>query len=264
MTASDLRARYGPCALVTGASDGIGRAIATELAAAGLDLVLVARREDRLRALADEIAAAHGRETRVLPVDLGDGAALDAALATLDDIEIGLLVAAAGFGMTGPLHGSDIAGELSMIDVNCKAPLALAHWAAGRMIPRGRGGIMLFSSIVAFQGVSGSANYAATKAWNQVFAEGLAPELAPHGVDVLAVAPGPVNTGFGARSGMDTSSGATPQEVARAAVAALGRGGTVRPTALNKVLQGMLATLPRRMRTRTLSKVMAGMMAPRP
>ncbi len=148
-----------------------------------------------------------------------------------------------------------------MVDVNCKAPLAMVHWAAGRMVPRGRGGIMLFSSIVAFQGVSDSANYAATKAWNQVLAEGLAPELAHHGVDVLAVAPGPVATGFGARSGMDTSSGATPEEVARAALAALGPGGgTVRPRALNKVLQGSLAALPRRMRTRVLSRVMAGMM----
>ena len=262
MTASNLSARYGPWALVTGASDGIGRAIATELGAAGLDLILVARREDRLTALAAEIKGAHGRDCRVLPLDLGDLASLHGALAALDDLEVGLLVAAAGFGLTGPLHRSDIAEELAMVDVNCKAALALAHWAAGRMVPRGRGGIMLFSSIVAFQGVSGSANYAASKAWNQVFAEGLGPELAPYGIDVLAVAPGPVNTGFGARSGLDTSSGASPEQVARAALAALKRGGTVRPTALNKVLQGSLAALPRRMRTRVLSRVMAGMMGP--
>ncbi len=104
MTASGLRDRYGPWALATGASDGIGRAIAVGLAAAGLDLVLVARREDRLTALAADIEAKHGRTCRVLPLDLGDMAALDDALAGLADLEIGLLVAAAGYGLTGPLH----------------------------------------------------------------------------------------------------------------------------------------------------------------
>jgi short-subunit dehydrogenase len=261
MTPTRLRERHGPWALVTGASDGIGRAVALELAAAGLDLVLVARREDRLRALAAEIEADHGRACRVLPLDLAETGRIEPALATLDGLEIGLLVAAAGYGLTGPLVEADLAEELAMIDVNCKAPLVMARWAARRMIPRGRGGIVLFSSIVAFQGVSGSANYAATKAWNQVLAEGLAPELAPHGIDVLAVAPGPVASGFGARSGMDTSAGAAPRDVARAALAALGRRGTVRPTMPNKVLQGTLAMLPRRARTWIMSRAVGSMLS---
>ena len=254
---TDLAQRYAPAALVTGASDGIGRAIAAELAVAGLDLILVARRADALESLAADFRTNHNVTVTVLPLDLSDPMALPRAL-NKSGAEVGLAIAAAGFGLSGALTETDLTSELNMIDVNCKSVLTLARWSVDHMAPRGKGGLMMFSSIVAFQGVPRSANYAATKAWNQVFAEGLAAETP--WLDVLAVAPGPVATGFGARSGMDTSSGATPEEVARAALAALPGGGTVRPTLLNKVLQGALATLPRRMRTRVIARAMAPMM----
>lgn len=252
-----LAERYGPAALVTGASDGIGRAMAAEIAAGGLDLILVARREAVLGALAAELEAAHGVRAAVLPVDLGDPLALPAALDAMG-AQVGLTVAAAGYGLTGALTETDLDAELAMIDVNCKAVLALSRWSIAQMAPRGRGGLILFSSIVAFQGVPRSANYAATKAWNQVLAEGLAAETPA--LDVLSVAPGPVASGFGARSGMDTSSGAAPGAVARAALRALGRRGTVRPTAANKILQAGLASLPRGLRTRVIARAMAPMM----
>lgn len=127
MTSSPMCDRYGPIALVTGASDGIGRDMTPELAAAGLDLV--------------------------------GTAGIEAALSALDDVEAGLLGAAAGYGqMGGPPAEADLAGERGMTDVNRKAVRALAHQTTRRRVPRGRGEVVPFSSIAAFQGAAGSAN----------------------------------------------------------------------------------------------------------
>ncbi|HTY28315.1 MAG TPA: SDR family NAD(P)-dependent oxidoreductase, partial [Mycobacterium sp.] len=159
--------RYGPWALVTGASDGIGRATALRLAAEGLDVALAARREPELRRLAAEIEAAHGVQTRVVALDLAqpDGAgALTDAVAGLD---IGLAVLAAGFGSTGPFAEAPLDEELAMIAVNITAVVRLCHTLARRMSTRGRGGIVLFGSILGWQGVAGQTNYAATKAYVQ-------------------------------------------------------------------------------------------------
>jgi hypothetical protein len=256
---TDLLQRYGPTAVVTGASSGIGFAIARELAAFGLDLILVARRSDELQTLSAELEGTSGIKCVALQIDLSDPHALPQALDELG-ADVGLCVAAAGFGATDPVASANLDVELNMVDVNCKSVLALSHWAVRHFASKGRGGLMLFSSILAFQGVRNSANYAATKAWNQVFAEGLAAENT--WIDVLSVAPGPTSTGFGARSGMDTSSGASPEAVAKAAVRALPKGGTVRPTAMNKFLQGGLAMLPRGARTWVISKATATMIKP--
>lgn len=254
-----LRERYGPCALVTGASDGIGRAFAQELARAGLGLVLVARRAAVLERLAAELRLAGAPEVSVLAADLATDAGLAAVRDALPAHDLGLMVAAAGFGTSGSFHESDLAAELAMFDVNCGAVLALTHALAPRLIARGRGGIVLMSSLVAFQGVPRAAHYAATKAYVQTLAEGLRPELRRFGVDVLAVAPGPVHSGFAARAGMTMGQAGTPEQVARGALRALGRRGTVRPGWLAKGLEASLAPLPRRLRTRILQQVMAGM-----
>ena len=132
------------------------------------------------------------------------------------DLDVGLLFAAAGFGTSGPFVEADLELELDMIDVNCRALVQSTHGFAKRFVARGRGGVVLMSSLVAFQGVPRAAAYAATKAFVQTFAEGLARELKPLGVDVLASAPGPVMSGFGARAGMAIGSGQTPEAVARA------------------------------------------------
>jgi len=251
--------RYGPWALVTGASDGIGRAIATELAAEGFSLVLVARRKAVLSQLAEELAEKYGAQTRVIPADLGSKegtATVEAETAALD---IGLLVAAAGFGTSGPFVDGDLETELDMIAVNCEAIAALTHVFARRLVQRGRGGIILMSSLVAFQGVPRATNYSATKAYVQSFAEGLAVELSPHGVDVVASAPGPVRSGFDKRAGMTLSMAQTPEEVAKGTLKALGRRVTVRPGFLAWALETSLALLPRRGRIWMMTRVMAGM-----
>lgn len=256
-----LLKRYGPWALVTGASDGIGREIAVKLAAAGLNVVLVARRRERLEQLAVELSSKYQVQARAISADLAKLEAVDEVVRTTNDLEVGLLVAAAGFGTSGNFVDSDLKTELEMLEVNCAAVLALCHPLARRFVAQKRGGILLFSSLVGFQGVPRQANYAATKAYIQSFAEGLSRELAPLGVEVLASAPGPVQTGFAERANLRMSGAATAQEVAKATLAALGRGGTVRPGFLAMALEAALMLLPRWARTRILAQVMRGMTA---
>jgi len=251
--------KYGPWALVTGATDGIGRATATLLATKGFNVALVARRGDLLESLAAELALDQGIEAIALAADLSTAAGIDRVFAGTDQLEVGLLVAAAGFGTSGPFLANDVAAELNMIDLNCRAVAAMAHHYGGQMAARGRGGLILFGSIVGFQGVPGAANYAATKAFTQVLSEGLAVELGRQGVDVLSSSPGPVATGFGDRAGMDVSSGASSESVAKATLRALGRRRMVRPGARSKILGWALATAPRRLRTSILGQIMTGM-----
>lgn len=254
-----LRERYGPWAVVTGASDGIGRALARQLAAAGLHVVLAARRKEQLDALADELGREHEVQTRVIDVDLARPDGVDSLIARTLDLDVGLLVAAAGFGTSGAFVDGVLAEELAMIDVNCRAVAALTHTFGRRLVARGRGGIVLLSSLVAFQGVPRAANYAATKAYVQGLAEGLHAELKPLGVDVVASAPGPVRSGFGSRAAMTMGLAQTPEEVATGTLRALGRWTTVRPGWLAKFLEASLAFLPRWGRVRMMAVVMAGM-----
>ncbi len=256
-----LLQHYGSWALVTGASGGIGLEFARELAARGFHLVLVARRGELLQALAQGLRAAHGVECRVMAVDLSDLAAVHTMLDATADLDVGLLVAAAGFGTSGPLTQGSLGTETEMVDLNCTGVLAQAWHFARRFAARERGGIVLMSSVLAFQGAAGSANYAATKAYVQTLAEGLREELRSSGVSVIASAPGPIATGFAARAGLQMPQALPPRVVATQTLAALGRRGTVRPGWLSKLLGWSLATTPRALRVKIMSGVIAGMTA---
>jgi len=251
--------KYGPLALVTGASDGIGREFARELARRGYGLVIVARRLDRLETLAEELASAHGVAVDVLPCDLSQPDQVQDLIRTTAHYDIGLLVAAAGFGTSGPFTRIPVATELDMIDVNCRAVVQISHAMTQRFVRRGSGGMVLMSSLLAFQGVAQSANYAATKAFIQTFAEGLRAELRPQGVDVIACAPGPIASGFAARANLVMGMSQPASLVAAATLNALGRRGTIRPGLLAKALEASFTGMPRWGRTLILSKIMAGM-----
>lgn len=251
--------QYGPFALVTGASNGIGRACAVALAAAGFNLVLVARRADPLNELSAQLAAEHGITARVYSGDLSQPEAITALCDQTDDLDIGLVVAAAGFGSAGPFLEQDRETELAMIDLNCRAVADLVHRFGERMAGRGRGGIILFGSLVGWQGVPNSATYAATKAFVQSFAEGLHHELSPLGIHVLSAAPGPVASGFASRARMQLGATDTPEVVARSALAALGRRQTVVPGLLGWLLTWSLSLLPRRVRTAIMGQIMRTM-----
>lgn len=254
-----LRTRYGPWAVVTGASSGIGRALAEQLAAAGLNLVLVARTAATLDQLAQEFQAKHGIDARVLPLDLAADSAVGEVLDRTADLDVGLLVAAAGFGTSGPFLSTPDDAEYDMLAVNCRVVFGLTRGFGRRFAARGRGGIVLMSSIVGFQGMPNAAHYAATKAYVQTLGEALSVELAPLGIDVLASAPGPTDSGFAGRAGMKLGAALAPAEVARGTLAALGRRQTVLPGLLSKVLVWSLATAPRWLRVRIMGGVMKGM-----
>jgi len=256
--------RYGPWAIVTGASDGIGRAFAEHLAESGLHLVLVARRAALLEALGAALSQKHGVEVRTVAADLGKPAGLQELILHTAQLDVGLLVACAGFGTSGQFLDAPLENELEMLDVNCRAVVVLSHHFGARFRTRKRGGLILMSSLLAFQGVPRAAHYAATKAFVQSLAEGLRLELAPHGVDVLASAPGPVASGFADRADMRMGFTATTTTVARETLTALGKRATVRPGFLSKFLEWSLALLPRWGRVRVLGAVMAGMTEHRP
>lgn len=249
--------QYGEWAVVSGASDGIGRELARELAARGLSLVLVARGEGALRALAEELATAHGIDTEVVATDLSKG--VEEVIAAAEGKDVGLLVAAAGFGTSGRFVDGSLDDELAMVDVNCRSVCALAHHFGRRFAAQRRGGIVLMSSLLAFQGVPRAANYAATKAYVQSLAEGLHVELAPFGVAVLACAPGPIHSGFAARARMTMGLAQRARAVARPTLAALGKRTTVRPGWLSKLLEASLMFLGRWLRVRVMSLVMSQM-----
>lgn len=251
--------RYGPWAVVTGASDGIGRAFAVEAAAAGLNLVLVARRAAPLDALAADLQRRHGIVCRVLPADLGHPDAMQRLASETSELEVGLLVAAAGFGSAGPLLEQSPMHEADMVATNCTAVLQQCMHFGARMVRRRRGGVVLLSSVVAFHGTPWSANYAATKAYVQSLAEALRVEWRGQGVAVIACAPGPVASGFSERAGMTMGATVQPELVARQTFAALGAQGTVRPGALSKLLGWSLATAPRALRVGIMGRIMKGM-----
>jgi len=255
----DFLKKYGPRALVTGASDGIGRAFAEQLAAQGMKLAVVARSGDRLNPLAREMSEKHGSEVRAIAADLSTAEGIAEMERRTADLDIGLLVAPAGYGTSGPVLQSDLEREHNMLELNCFAVLQQCVLFGNRFAQRGRGGMILLGSLVGWQGVPQSAHYAATKAYVQSLAEALRVELKPKGIDVLASAPGPVRSGFAARADMRMGAAVSPRDVARASIQALGRTGTVVPGALSKLLTYSLLPLPRWLRTQILARVMGNM-----
>ena len=246
----DFAKRYGPWALVAGASEGIGEAFARELARRGLNLALVARRREPLENLAREIAAgaAGGVQVRCLPLDLAREDAASALERELSDLDVGLVVYNAALAPAGRFLQLPLAEQLSAIDVNVRGPLGVAHRFGARMAARGSGGIILLSSLTAFQGSPFVATYGGTKAFLLTLAEGLWYELAPSGVDVLAVCAGATRTPRYLKSAQGRAPGELEAEqVAREALASLGRGPLMIPGRFNRLAsQLMRRLLPRR------------------
>jgi short-subunit dehydrogenase len=215
-----------PVALITGASSGIGVELARVFAAHDHDLVLVARREERLKTLADEIAAAGWPRPTVLPLDLErrDAVATLAAQLSARGLEPAYVVNNAGFGLSGPAAKLSRDEELGMIDLNVRALTALSL-AFVDSLERHRGGILNVASVAAFMPGPGMAVYYASKAYVLSFSEALHHELAGRGIRVTALCPGPVQTEFQARSGMQLPNAAKMIELPASRVAQLGYDG---------------------------------------
>jgi uncharacterized protein len=185
--------RYGPWAVIAGASEGIGEAVAHRLAAAGINLVLIARNEARLRAVAADVEGRHGREVRVLPLDLTDSGTHQAVAEACKDLEIGLVLYAAGsVNRTLDFVDDPYEASLRQVELNCVGPLGLARAFSPGMLARGRGGIVMLASMAALAGAAQIAVYSAVKAFQVNFGEGLWAELSPQGVDVCTAVLGQV------------------------------------------------------------------------
>jgi short-subunit dehydrogenase len=233
---TDFKQRYGKWALVTGAAQGIGAAYSQRLVELGMPVVMVDVQGELLEKQAAKVrASTSGAEVRVVVCDLTDVAALNAAIDGLADLEIGLLVANAGIGAVGRWLEVPQSTKLAQIGVNCASTLVLADRLTPLMVQRKRGGVIIMASGSAEAGSSFIVTYAATKAFDRVFAEGLWLELSPYGIDVTTVMPGATNTegfqaslpkGFGPTRMMKPGD---PRDVVEAALEGLGTKINVHP-----------------------------------
>ena len=260
-----FRDRYGPWALVAGASDGIGEAFSRQLAATGSNLILLARREALLEELAADLRTTHGIETRVLVADL-TGADLDRQVAEASrGLEVGLLIYNAG-AVHGArkFHDQPIDHALGLIDLNCRGPVLLAHRFGNAMRHRGRGGMLFLTSMASLAGSSYTATYNATKSFDMILAESLWHELAPEGIDVMAVVAGATRTPsmltsnpeFAAYPGI-----MEPSDVAVGALRNLGRGPVWVAGESNRAAARGLSPVPRVAAINGMSRACAGIYA---
>jgi short-subunit dehydrogenase len=237
-------------ALVTGASAGLGLEFAWQLATARHDVVLVARDEERLTRLADQLRAAAGVRAEVLVADLSDRADVERVADRLrsDENPVGLLVNNAGLGLNQKFVGGDLAREEEALDVMVRAVLVLSHAAAGAMVERGRGAVLNVASVAA---LLASGTYSAHKAWVRSFTEGLAVELRGTGVTATALCPGFVHTEFHARGRIDTSAypeiaWLNAEDVVSTALADVRRGAVISTPSLRyQLVSGVVRLAPR-------------------
>ena len=235
---------YGPYALVAGGSDGLGAAFAEAIAQRGVNLVLLARDKDRLNETATRLRDSYGVDVVAIPADLADSETVTKRIAELE-ASIGLLVYNAAYAPIGRFEDVS-ADQLALAsDVNVRAPLMLIKSLSVPMIERGRGGIILMSSLAGEQGSPNIATYAATKSFTTILAEGLWKELKPRGVDVLACVAGAILTpGYRQAESAKPAPGALDaRTVAEGALDALGRGPVFVPGAVNKVARVLMTRL---------------------
>jgi short-subunit dehydrogenase len=253
----DFRERYGPYALVAGASVGLGEAFARGLAERGLSLILVARRQDALEGLAADLRARHAIDVRILAADLARADLREAIEGAVQGLTVGLLVYNAAYSVIGPFIDHPLDEHLRVLDVNCRGPLVLSHLLGKVMAERGRGGIVLMTSMAGSQGGPWLASYAASKAFNLVLAEGLWDELHERGVDVVACRAGATRTpGYAASQPRPSRVPLLePDHVAAVALDALGRKPSVVPGAFYRFSAFVMNRLmPRRLAVRIMGR----------
>ncbi|HZU69918.1 MAG TPA: SDR family NAD(P)-dependent oxidoreductase [Ktedonobacteraceae bacterium] len=260
----DFHARYGPWAVVAGASQGLGAEFATQLAVKKLNLFLIARRKDVLDELAAKLQQDYAVEVRTLELDLAREDAGSVVEAATSDIDVGLLVYNAALSKIGPFLNTSLQDHLDEIAINCRAPMTLAYLFGQKMQQRGRGGIVLLSSLSSSQGSALISSYTATKAYNRLLAEGLWEELRGQGVDVMACCPSAVSTpnylASAPRSGRISASTMTPAEVVTETLAALGKQPLIIPGWSNRMANiVMQRVLPHKMAIKLMGRVMRGM-----
>lgn len=245
---SEFAKKYGPWAVVAGASEGMGAQFARQLAQRGLNVALVARRAALIEALGAELEHEFKVKTKALTIDLSTPEAPSQVIAGVEGLDCGLLVYNAALSPIGRFIDQTLDENLRALEVNVRTPTALAHHFAKRFAAQGRGGIVLLSSLTAFQGSPFVATYGATKSYNLALAEGLWFELRGTGVDVLSVCAGATSTPNLLKAAPDGAPGMLePRVVVSEALDALGRGPMMIPGVFNRVASFfMRRVLPRR------------------
>jgi short-subunit dehydrogenase len=243
---SEFRQRYGPWALVAGASEGLGEAFASALARRGLSVIVIARRARELEATAERLRVQHDVEVVALAIDLAAPDMAERIAAGVGEREVGLVIYNAAFSRIGGFFDVPLADHLATLDVNCRAPVVLVHRYGAAMRRRGRGGIVLMGSMTGLQGSPRLASYAASKAFARVLGESLWGELRGAGVDAITCVAGATRTpGFEAVARDTPGSVMEPIDVVEQALASLGR----RPSMIagfgNRVAAWVLGKLPR-------------------
>jgi len=238
--------RFGPWAVIAGGSDGIGRAFAEELASRGLRLLLVARDAGKLAATAERLRDDFGTEVRTLSLDL-TGASLVAGMEeSIQGLDVGLFIYNAGSGRKmGPFLDSDAEHWMQQVDLSCRGPLLLAHLFGKRLCARGRGGMIIMSSLSSLCGSAFTTTYAASKAFDTILAEGLWQEFGPRGVDVVGCLAGSTDTETFREDTGGSPDAMDPRDVAQETLAFLGRGPTFVPGAKNRAGAAAMWPTPR-------------------
>ena len=240
---------FGPVALVTGASSGIGKAFAERLAAMGMDLVLVARRVERLNALAARLEKERAVHVKVCQVDLSRATAAAQIIEATSSLDIGLVISNAGFGLKGDHAANEPAAMTDMLMVNCNTPMLLARGFIPRLRARRKGGLIFTSSVEGLMGCPYSTAYSASKALVNSLGEGLWGELNPEGIKVLTICPGATATEAAALQGIDLSTlknVMAPEQVVELAFENINNGPVFICSEHYKAIFDQLLSMPRR------------------
>jgi len=245
----NLKQKYGPWALVTGASSGIGKEFATQLAKAGLNLVIVARRQNLLASLKESLVNKYAIKVKIIVADLSANSAVEELDKATKDIDIGLVIPNAGIENVGEFVETNLEKNSHILHLNTLVPMQVANVFGARLKKRGAGGILFVSSLFSYQGIPYVANYAATKAYILSLGEALNVELKPYGVDVSVLSPGVTRTDMSQNMSIDFKKipmfSMSAQKTAQIGLKALGKKATVVPGLLNKIYAWENRVIPR-------------------
>ena len=262
--AKTFKEKYGDWTLVTGATSGIGAELADQLAAKGLNIVLVARKEAELKDHAERLASKHKVQTEIIPADLATAEGIAKVKAT--EIEIGLLVPAAGLEVNGAFEKTSYEAELKVLQLNVTATFELAHHFSRSMVARGRGGMLFVASLSGQMPNPYFANYAGTKAYVMNLGASLYGELGPKGVDVTVLSPGLTATAMVADNGMDWAKtpmvAMDPKLVAAMAIDGLGKRPVTVPGVRNKIMVAAMRFSPLRLAVKMSEKMVRNAINP--
>jgi len=246
---NSLKQRYGSWAMITGASSGIGQEFAHQLAAQGFNLVLVARRKNELSQLASTLFSSHSTITRVISLDLLESDSIQTLNTLTEDLDIGLVIPAAGVDEMGAFFDNPIVSHQKVMKLNMEVPTQIAHTFGQRLQKRGGGGIIMISSLLAYQGTTFFSSYAASKSYILLLGEALNVELKQHNIDVLVVAPGLTQTPMASGIPIDWSQipmqQQRPAAVVKTALSSIGKKASVVSGLLNKFYAWQNRLLPR-------------------